>query len=84
MNVSPNLVPASVTAVSGLATAVAGAPWWGVVICLALTLAASSLQTLFPQDSPDRLTWWTNHREHRYLRRTHDDDRRGIRPGPPA
>ncbi|MFW3477153.1 hypothetical protein ACN24M_39470 [Streptomyces microflavus] len=57
MAVSPNLVPASVTAVSGLATAMAGAPWWGVVVCLVLTLAATSVQTLFPQDSPDRLTW---------------------------
>ncbi|MEU9951351.1 hypothetical protein [Streptomyces sp. NPDC047939] len=82
MAVSPNLVPASVTAVSGLATAMAGAPWWGVVICLVLTLAATSVQTLFPQDSPDRLTWWTNHREHRHLRRTHQH--RDSRPGPPA
>ncbi|MFE9912860.1 hypothetical protein [Streptomyces clavifer] len=81
MAVSANLVPASVTAVSGLATAMAGAPWWGVVICLVLTLAATSVQTLFPQDSPDRLTWWTNHRAHRHLRRTH---RNGTRPGPPA
>ncbi|MGX1887473.1 hypothetical protein [Streptomyces sp. NPDC055287] len=65
MAVSPNLVPASVTAVSGLATAMACAPWWGVVICLVLVLAATSVQTLLPQDSPDRLTWWTNLREHR-------------------
>ncbi|MFJ8620960.1 hypothetical protein ACIRD4_34885 [Streptomyces clavifer] len=35
-------------------------------------------------DSPDRLTWWTNHREHRHLRRTHNHDRRDTRPGPPA
>lgn len=85
MPVSPNLVPASVTAVSGLATVMAGAPWWGVVICLVLALAATSMQTLFPQDSPDRLTWWTNHREHRHLRRTqHQNRRRGVRPGPPA
>ncbi|MCX4516064.1 hypothetical protein OG402_38305 [Streptomyces anulatus] len=79
MAVFPNLVPVSVTAVSGLATAMAGAPWWGVVICLVLTLAATSVQALFPQDSPDRLTWWTNHREHRLLRRTQRD---GNRPGP--
>ncbi|MCX5415007.1 hypothetical protein [Streptomyces sp. NBC_00059] len=81
MAVSPNLVPASVTAVSGLATAMAGAPWWGVVICLVLTLAATSVQTLFPQDSPDRLSWWADHRAHRLLRRAHRGDRR---PGPPA
>ncbi|MFE9853464.1 hypothetical protein ACFYPN_32420 [Streptomyces sp. NPDC005576] len=70
MPVSTNLVPASVTAVSGLATVMAGAPWWGVIICLILSLAATSVQNLFPQDSPDRLTWWTNHRAHRHLRRT--------------
>ncbi|MEU9529670.1 hypothetical protein DLE01_15705 [Streptomyces sp. FT05W] len=81
MAVSPNLVPASVTAVSGLATVMAGAPWWGVVICLVLALAATSVQTLFPQDSPDRLTWWMDHRAHRLLRRTRRGDRR---PGPSA
>lgn len=81
MPLSTNLVPASVTAVSGLATVMAGAPWWGVMICLVLTLAATSVQTLFPQDSGDRLTWWTNHRAHRHLRRTH---RRDIPPVPPA
>ncbi|WP_328868606.1 hypothetical protein [Streptomyces sp. NBC_00304] len=84
MAVSPNLVPASVTAASGLTTTMAGAPWWGIIICLVLTLTATSLQALFPQDSSDRLIWWTNHREHRHLRRTHDHDRHELRPGPPA
>ncbi|UZI26657.1 hypothetical protein [Streptomyces sp. VB1] len=78
MAASTNLVPASVTAVAGLATAIAGAPWWGVVICLVLTLTAVSVQNLFPQDSPDRLTWWTDHRTHRHLRRTHNN----IGPAP--
>ncbi|CAO0826110.1 hypothetical protein ABT309_38310 [Streptomyces microflavus] len=73
MAASTNLVPASVTAVAGLATAIAGAPWWGVVICLVLTLTATSVQNLFPQDSPDRLTWWTDHRTHRHLRHTHNN-----------
>ena len=73
MAASTNLVPASVTAVAGLATAIAGAPWWGVVICLVLTLTAASVQNLFPQDSPDRLTWWTDHRTHRHLRRTQNN-----------
>jgi hypothetical protein len=80
MAVSPNLVPASVTAVSGLATVMAGAPWWGVVICLVLVLAATSLQSVFPQDSRDRLAWWANHREHRFLHRTSHR----VRPRPPA
>ncbi|MBQ1116262.1 hypothetical protein [Streptomyces sp. C3-3] len=79
MAASTNLVPASVTAVAGLATAIAGAPWWGVVICLVLTLTAASVQNLFPQDSPDRLTWWTDHRTHRHLRRTHNNN--PTRPG---
>lgn len=83
MRVSPNLVPASVTAVSGLATVMAGAPWWSILICLTLSLAATSVQNLFPQDSPDRLTWWTNHRAHRHLRRT-QAERRDTPPAPPA
>ncbi|MFE0778926.1 hypothetical protein [Streptomyces sp. NPDC058861] len=82
MALTPNLIPASVTAVSGLATVMAGAPWWGVVICLVLTLAATSVQTLFPQDSPDRLTWWTNRRTHRHLRRTRQQQ--NTPPTPPA
>ncbi|MET8379308.1 hypothetical protein [Streptomyces microflavus] len=83
MAVTPNLVPASVTAVSGLATVLAGAPWWSVIICLVLALAATSVQTLFPQDSPDRLTWWTDHRAHRHLRRAHRRQR-ATPPAPPA
>ncbi|WP_326701904.1 hypothetical protein OG909_32900 (plasmid) [Streptomyces sp. NBC_01754] len=82
MAVPPNLVPASVTTASGLTTTMAGAPWWGIIICLVLTLTATSLQALFPQDSSDRLTWWTNHREHRHLRRTHHH--RDAQQRPPA
>lgn len=81
MAVFPNLAPTSGTAVSGLAIAMTGAPCWGVVIWLVLTLAAASVQTLFPQHSPDQLTWWTVHRAHRLLRRT---DRRDRHPTPPA
>ncbi|WP_329201900.1 MULTISPECIES: hypothetical protein [unclassified Streptomyces] len=69
MAVSSNLVPASVAAASGLAATMAGVPWWGVVLCLILVLAATSLQSVFPQDSSDRLTWWTNLRDHRTRRR---------------
>ncbi|MFF7366005.1 hypothetical protein [Streptomyces sp. NPDC008125] len=82
MRVSSNMVPASVTAVSGLATVMAGAPWWGVIICLIFTLAATMVQAVFPQDSGDRLTWWTNHREHRHLRRAQRG--RNAPPVPPA
>ncbi|MFF3088711.1 hypothetical protein ACFVRB_27235 [Streptomyces nojiriensis] len=37
---------------------------------LVLVLAATSVQTVFPQDSTDRLTWWTNRRAHRSRRRS--------------
>ncbi|MER5889210.1 hypothetical protein ABT160_35745 [Streptomyces sp. NPDC001941] len=77
MAVTPNLVPASVGAVSGLATALAGAPWWGVAICLLLSLVATAIQTVFPQDSSDRLTWWTDRREHRTRRAATRADGRG-------
>ncbi|MFS0697828.1 hypothetical protein [Streptomyces nitrosporeus] len=55
----------------------------GRLICLVLTLAATSVQTLFPQDSPDRLTWWTNHRAHRHLRRNTRRQQNNP-PAPPA
>lgn len=56
----------------------------GVVICLVLVLAATSVQALFPQDSPDRLTWWTNHHDRREIPpRPHPSPaaRRPRRPG---
>lgn len=58
MAVTQNLVPAVVSGLGGLATALAGAPWWTTVLCLGLTLIVTSLQLVFPQESRDRLAWW--------------------------
>ncbi|MFD5516297.1 hypothetical protein [Streptomyces sp. NPDC127066] len=67
-----NLVPATVGSVSGLAAALVGAPWWAPVLCLVLALGVTVVQIVFPQDSTDRLAWWTDRREHKQRRR---DDR---------
>ncbi|WP_168714280.1 hypothetical protein [Streptomyces sp. A1136] len=37
------------------------------MICL--VLAATSVQNVFPQNSSDRLTWWTNLCDHQTRRR---------------
>lgn len=71
------LAGASTTAAHATAT---GAPWWATLTAVVLTAAASTaltaLSTLFPQNSADRLAWWTT-----YLnRRTHADLTAGPAP----
>ncbi|MFG2351865.1 hypothetical protein [Streptomyces phaeochromogenes] len=65
-----NLVPATVGSVSGLATVLVGAPWWVPVLCLVLALLVTTVQVIFPQDSTDRLAWWTDRRAHKQRRRS--------------
>jgi hypothetical protein len=36
-----------------------GAPWWSCCLLTVLALAAVCLRLVFPQDSPDKLAWWT-------------------------
>jgi hypothetical protein len=45
----------------------AGAPWWTICLLGTFGLAAMCLQIVFPQDSPDRVAWWSERR--RYHRR---------------
>jgi hypothetical protein len=40
----------------------AGAPWWTICLLGALGLAAACLQIVFPQDSPDKVAWWSERR----------------------
>src|SRR5579863_729567 len=35
------------------------APWWSFCLLTALGLAAVCLRIVFPQDSPDKLAWWS-------------------------
>ena len=35
------------------------APWWSVCLLTVLGLAAVCLQIVFPQDSRDKLAWWS-------------------------
>ncbi|MFI7643353.1 hypothetical protein [Nonomuraea sp. NPDC049400] len=56
--------------IGGVATALAGAPWWitvGAYGCFALVLIVMVVQTIFPQESADRLEWWRDHRRHQRL-----------------
>jgi hypothetical protein len=45
---------------------VTGAPWWVVYSLCVLGILVTSLRTIFPQDSQDKVTWW---REHWLMRR---------------
>ncbi|MFF2430873.1 hypothetical protein [Streptomyces mirabilis] len=59
-----NVVPGILSSASGLAAAMVGAPWWGILLVTALALLAGTVQTLFPQSSEDKLKWWINRREY--------------------
>jgi len=52
-----------------------GGPWWAEFGLAALALLTVCLRIVFPQDSPDKLTWWRDRRRAR-LAREFD------RPGP--
>jgi hypothetical protein len=49
----------------------AGAPWWTICLLGTLGLAVVCLQIVFPQDSPDKVVWWSKHwrTRQRYRRR---------------
>jgi hypothetical protein len=53
----------------------AGAPWWALTVCVVLVLGVIALQSVFPQDSADRLAWWKDRRRYREPR-----PRRGRSP----
>jgi hypothetical protein len=36
-----------------------GAPWWTCCLLTALGLTAVCLRIVFPQDSPDKVAWWS-------------------------
>lgn len=47
------------------ALAFAGAPWWMLVVASLPGTAAFALSSVFPQDSHDRLEWFTDRRRHK-------------------
>ncbi|HTX26606.1 MAG TPA: hypothetical protein VME19_06280 [Streptosporangiaceae bacterium] len=55
----------------------AGVPWWTICLLGTLGLAAMCLQIVFPQDSPDKVAWWSERR--RYQRRQGCRSRRRCR-----
>ncbi|MFD3723345.1 hypothetical protein [Streptomyces sp. NPDC058674] len=79
MPVGQNMAPSILFAVSGLAQALAGAPAWCIVVCLAMSLGLGVAQVVFPQESGDRLKWWQNRRSYlarrRELRNSRESER---------
>ncbi|MFF7290220.1 hypothetical protein [Streptomyces griseorubiginosus] len=71
---APALAGAGLGSVSTLTLITTGAPWPAVLTLalagLAVVLAQSVLQALAPQDSHDRLTWWTARWDHQTQRHT--------------
>ncbi|MGW3038158.1 hypothetical protein ACWDCB_44115 [Streptomyces sp. NPDC001178] len=57
---------------SALVGHLAGAPWWAVTGCTVLLLGVIALQTVFPQNSADRLAWWKDRRRYRSPRPRRD------------
>ncbi|NJP98646.1 hypothetical protein HCN51_56090 [Nonomuraea sp. FMUSA5-5] len=49
--------------IGGVATALTGAPWWVTT----LVLGVAVIQTVFPQESGDRLEWYRDRRRHQRL-----------------
>jgi hypothetical protein len=41
-------------------SALVGAPWWCVTTCIFGFLLLRAVQTVFPQNSADRLKWWND------------------------
>lgn len=53
----------TVTILSGQASLrAAGAPWWTICFLSTLALATTCLQIVFPQDSRDKVAWWSERR----------------------
>jgi hypothetical protein len=57
-----NFAPGSAVILGGqVGLRAAGAPWWIFGLLSMLGLAAACLQIVFPQDSPDKVAWWSGH-----------------------
>lgn len=58
MAAAPDFTLGAVILGSQAGVRLAGGPWWAVLVLAVLGLAAACLRIVFPQDSPDRLSWW--------------------------
>ena len=63
-----NLIPGLLGA-GGLVQVLVGAPPWCAISFLAVSLVLGIVQRIFPQNSRDRLTWWTDRRTYLHERR---------------
>jgi hypothetical protein len=67
------IIPTALASLTGTVSAIAGVPWeitiTVVIFTLVVSLAVVVLESVFPQESADRLAWWRDHRRHRRLRK---------------
>jgi len=64
-------INASGFGLSALGSVLADGPWWATSLLVSAALACALVETLFPQESADRLEWW------RDRRRVREHSRRG-------
>lgn len=59
-------IAASAVGITGpVGLRMSGAPWWATLISCVLFLSTICLQSVFPQESADRLAWWKDRRRAR-------------------
>lgn len=61
---------------SATGLAIIGAPWWIAMMVVIATLLCTLVQSVFPQESADRLEWWRDRRRTKTRERTRRADRR--------
>ena len=57
-----SVAPSAVILGSQVGSRAADAPWWSFSLLTVLGLAAVCLQIVIPQDSRDKLAWWSERR----------------------
>jgi len=61
--------PALETNVAALGLRISGAPWWAICCVYFLMIVLLLAQTVFPQDSRDKVIWWIAHWQSRKSRK---------------
>jgi hypothetical protein len=54
-----NFAPSAAILGSQIGSRAVDAPWWSFYLLSVLGFATVCLQIVFPQDSPDKLAWWS-------------------------
>lgn len=59
MTARQTLAPCAAVLAGQVGFRAAGAPWWMSCLLTALALAAVCLHIVFPQNSQDKVAWWS-------------------------